>query len=241
MVNAFVPLESNPEVLTRLGTSIGLDPDLAFHDVYSLDDPDLLSFIPRPALALMLVFPISESYEKYRQEQDKDRSPYEAALDDDVIWLKQTISNACGTYALLHSTLNGPAFNHVLKGSLLDTFHNDLPALSTKERVTYIENSRSLETAHAAVAQDGDTAAPDASEDINLHFIAFVKSDSGKLYEMDGRRLGPIELTTLGPDDDVLSPAATVFVKQFMDREAQATRTSSYMSFSLVALAPALD
>ncbi|KAJ8101404.1 hypothetical protein POJ06DRAFT_96296 [Lipomyces tetrasporus] len=242
MVNSFVPLESNPDVLTRLAESLGLSDDLSFHDVYSLDDPDLLSFIPRPALALMLVFPVSDAYEEYRREQDKDTPPFETSSDDDVIWLKQTIGNACGTYAVLHSTLNGPAFDHVRPNSVLAQFKADLAPLTTKERVGYIENSNSLEAAHSAVASDGDTTAPDATEEVNLHFVAFVKSKSNVLYELDGRRAGPIRLTKLAPENDVLSPAAVLFVKRFMDREAQAASPSaSYLSFSLVALAPSLS
>ncbi|KAK9495921.1 hypothetical protein V1508DRAFT_408830 [Lipomyces doorenjongii] len=242
MVNPFVPLESNPDVLTRLAVSLGLSDNLSFHDVYSLDDPDLLSFIPRPALALMFVFPVSDAYEEYRREHDKDQVPYETSPEDDVIWLKQTIRNACGTYAVLHSTLNGPAYDYVRSDSILAQFKADLAPLTTKERVNYIENSKALEVAHSAVASDGDTAAPDANEEVNLHFVAFVKSKSNVLYELDGRRAGPIALTKLAPENDVLSPAAVLFVKRFMDREAQAASTSpSYLSFSLVALAPGID
>ncbi|KAK9364795.1 hypothetical protein V1509DRAFT_635178 [Lipomyces kononenkoae] len=242
MVKAFVPLESNPEVLTRLAASLGLSADLSFHDVYSLDDPDLLSFIPRPAFALMLVFPISDSYEQYRREEDKDKPVFEASPEDGVIWLKQTIGNACGTYAVLHSTLNGPAEDYIQPNSILSQFKADLALLSTIERVEYIENSKSLEAAHSAVASEGDTAAPDANEEVNLHFVAFVKSKSNVLYELDGRRAGPIKLAKLGPDDDVLSPSAVPFVKRFMDREAEAVSPSaSYLSFSLVALAQAID
>ncbi|KAK9374825.1 uncharacterized protein V1513DRAFT_444522 [Lipomyces chichibuensis] len=242
MVNPFVPLESNPDVLTRLAVSLGLSDSLSFYDVYSLDDPDLVSFIPRPALALMFVFPVSDAYEKYRREQDKDQPSYEISPEDDVMWLKQTIKNACGTYAVLHSTLNGPACDYVKPDSILAQFKADLAPLTTKERVNYIENSKALEVAHVTVASDGDTAAPDANEEVNLHFVSFVKSKSNVLYELDGRRAGPIELTKLAPEDDVLSPAAVLFVKRFMDREAQAASPSpSYLSFSLVALAPAID
>ncbi|KAK9240516.1 hypothetical protein V1525DRAFT_395229 [Lipomyces kononenkoae] len=242
MVKAFVPLESNPDVLTRLAVSLGLSDDLSFHDVYSLDDPDLLSFIPRPVFALMLVFPISDAYEQYRREQDDDKPASEAAPEDGVIWLKQTIRNACGTYAVLHSTLNGPAEDYLQSNSILAQFKADLALLTTNERVDYIENSKSLEVAHSAVASEGDTIAPDANEEVNLHFVAFVKTKSNVLYELDGRRTGPIKLIELAPEDDVLSPAAIPFVKRFMDREAEAVSPSgSYLSFSLVALAEAIN
>ena len=55
--NHYIPLESNPAVFTSLIHTLGVSPALSFQDVYSLDDPDLLACIPRPVLALILVFP----------------------------------------------------------------------------------------------------------------------------------------------------------------------------------------
>ncbi|KFY94614.1 hypothetical protein V500_03123 [Pseudogymnoascus sp. VKM F-4518 (FW-2643)] len=43
----FVLLESNPEVMTSLLHNPGLSPTLSLHDVYSLTDPALLSFVPQ--------------------------------------------------------------------------------------------------------------------------------------------------------------------------------------------------
>ena len=43
----FIPLESNPELFTQLIYQLGGRPSLAFEDVFSLDDPDLLAFITR--------------------------------------------------------------------------------------------------------------------------------------------------------------------------------------------------
>ena len=39
---AFYPLESDPELFTTLVHDLGLAPTLAFHDVLSIDEPDLL-------------------------------------------------------------------------------------------------------------------------------------------------------------------------------------------------------
>jgi len=73
---AFVPLENNPEVMSSLVHKLGLSSMLSFHDVFSIDDPDLLAFVPRPATALLLVFPVSKSYETFRIEEDKDTADY---------------------------------------------------------------------------------------------------------------------------------------------------------------------
>jgi ubiquitin carboxyl-terminal hydrolase L3 len=103
-------LENNPEVMTTLVHNLGLSPQLSFHDVFSIDDPELLAFVPRPAYALLLVFPCSETYEKFRREEDATREEYDASgPDEPVVWYKQTIKNACGLIGLLHGVSNGEA------------------------------------------------------------------------------------------------------------------------------------
>lgn len=91
------PIENNPEVLTELSHTLGLDPSLGFYDVYSLDDTELLAFVPRPALALVLVFPVSDSYEKAKRQADDSLEQSNGVDEKGVVWLKQTIGNACGT------------------------------------------------------------------------------------------------------------------------------------------------
>ena len=59
--------------MSALVHKLGLNKKLAFHDVFSIDEPELLAFVPRPAYALLLIFPVNETYEKFRIEEDKDR------------------------------------------------------------------------------------------------------------------------------------------------------------------------
>lgn len=71
----FIPLESNPVVFTELIHRLGIPRSLEFQDVLSLDDPDLLGFLPRPAYALILVFPTTEAYETRIKEKIAGSSP----------------------------------------------------------------------------------------------------------------------------------------------------------------------
>jgi Ubiquitin carboxyl-terminal hydrolase, family 1 len=104
----FVPLENNPDVMNSLVHNLGLSQSLAFQDVFSIDDPELLEFVPRPAHALLLIFPVSEVYEKARFDEDKSISVYDGAGEDErVLWFRQTIGNACGLIGLLHAVGNG--------------------------------------------------------------------------------------------------------------------------------------
>lgn len=94
--------------MTSLVHKLGLSPALSFHDVFSISDPDLLSFIPRPATALLLVFPVSKSYERLRVTEDADKTNYEGKGEGEpVVWYKQTIRNACGLIGILHAVSNG--------------------------------------------------------------------------------------------------------------------------------------
>lgn len=100
--------------MSSLLHNLGLSKDLSFHDVYSIDDPDLLAFVPRPAHALLLVFPVSDTYERFRTQEDADKEKYEGhGSGEEVMWYKQTIGNACGLIGVLHGVSNGEARNHV--------------------------------------------------------------------------------------------------------------------------------
>lgn len=106
--NLLICVENNPEVMSSLVHKLGLSPELSWHDVYSIDDRSLLAFVPRPAHALLLVFPTSSAYEKARHEEDEPLPDYSGTgPDEEVLWFKQTIGNACGLMGLLHAACNG--------------------------------------------------------------------------------------------------------------------------------------
>lgn len=106
----FIPLESNPDVFTELAHKLGLSTSLVFEDVLSLDDPELLGFLPRPAFALILVFPTTDDYEKRVQDEDAKFEEFRTSEGaGDLIFFKQTINNARGLYAILHAVCNGEA------------------------------------------------------------------------------------------------------------------------------------
>lgn len=100
-----------------------------------------------------------------------------------------------------------------------------------------LEESEELEAAHKGVAEQGDTAAPDANDDVELHYVCFVKSEKdGHLWEMDGRRKGPLDRGELG-EEDVLGEKAREVVQGFIEREKESGR----VDFGLVALVPGFD
>ncbi|KAK4617908.1 Ubiquitin carboxyl-terminal hydrolase isozyme L3 [Fulvia fulva] len=237
----FIPLENNPEVMTSLLHKLGLSLNLAFHDVFSIDDPDLLAFVPRPAHALLLVFPVSDTYEKFRRSEDLNKQEYEGhGPAEDVIWYKQTIGNACGLIGLLHGVSNGTARPYVQEGTDLDKLIKSAVPLKPVERAELLEETEELEKAHQAAAATGDTAPPQAEDSIDLHYVCFVKGGNGHLWEMDGRRKGPLDRGEMPADEDVLGPTALEKgVRAFLKREEEAG--GGELRFSLIVLAEALD
>ncbi|KZZ96109.1 Peptidase C12, ubiquitin carboxyl-terminal hydrolase 1 [Moelleriella libera RCEF 2490] len=234
---AFIPLEANPELMTKLIHKLGVSPALALHDVYSLTDPDMLSFIPRPALALLLVFPITAVYESSRMAEDNTIDEYRGTgSQEPVVWWKQTIRNACGMMGLLHAVSNGPARNLIEQGSILDTLLQKSIPLAPRDRSVLLEKTPEIAAAHKEAASAGDTSPPDAQDDIDLHYVCFVKGNDGALWELDGRRKGPIRRGDLPENEDMLSERAlSLGILKFLEREGGDLR------FSAVALAGSLD
>jgi len=237
----FIPLENNPEVMSSLLHKLGLSQQLGFHDVYSIDDPDLLSFVPRPAHALLLVFPVSDTYEKFRVEEDSSKEVYNGSgPNEPVMWYKQTIGNACGLIGMLHGVSNGPARSFIEADSSLSTLLRDATPLKPLERADLLYESQALETAHQSAASSGDTSAPSADDNVDLHYVCFVKSENNHLWEMDGRRKGPLDRGQLAADEDVLSEhALNLGVRSFLKREAEVG--GGDLRFSLIALAESFD
>lgn len=227
--------------MTRLAHELGLNQTLQFHEVYSLTEPELLEFLPRPAYALLLVFPVTETYEKFRRDEDSAREDYSASgHGEPVVWFKQTIRNACGLIGLLHAITNGEARQQIAAGSDLEKLLKEAIPLNPKERAELLYQSKSLEAAHSTAAAGGDSTAPDANANVDLHFVAFIKDADNNLWELDGRRKGPLNRGKLSKEQDVLSEQGQeIGVRAFLKREEEAG--GGELRFSVVMLGPSMD
>ncbi|KND92651.1 Ubiquitin carboxyl-terminal hydrolase isozyme L3 [Tolypocladium ophioglossoides CBS 100239] len=240
---SFIPLENNPEVFTSLVHDLGVSEDLGFYDVYSVDDPDLIALIPRPALALIFITPPgmynavrAEDGVVYVRAGDDVNTSYltynKSGADEPVMWFQQTIGNACGLIALLHSVANGEAGEFVKSGSLLDGLIKKAAPLEPVQRAAALYESEALEQAHMRAARLGNTAAPSAEKHAKHHFLAFVKGKDNHLWELEGCVDGPIDRGELGSGEDVMSDSALEKgVKRFLKH------SNGNLEFSIVALA----
>lgn len=228
-VHAVVPLESNPEVFTDFAHKLGLSPLLAFTDIFSLDDPDMLAFLPRPLQAVILLFPVTEAYESF-----KDTENVETLDNTKVIWMKQIVKNACGLYALLHVLLNIKD-GFIVQQSAVSNFRQNIMQ-GNANAVTLVQNiAREI---YSGFSQQGQTEAPPAEENVELHFVCFVKRPEG-IYELDGRRAGPV-LLEKGPgnSDDILDDdCVKLRVKKYMSLVSG----ENALNFAMMGLAPSMD
>jgi ubiquitin carboxyl-terminal hydrolase L3 len=108
--------------------------------------------------------------------------------------------------------------------------------MAPTQRSQLLEKTPALATAHKEAASGGATAAPDANDDVDLHYVCFTKGSDGGLWELDGRRKGPIRRGDLDKNEDALSAKAlSMGALKFLEREGGDLR------FSAVALAGAVD
>ncbi|KAG9603163.1 ubiquitin carboxyl-terminal hydrolase, partial [Aureobasidium melanogenum] len=229
-------LENNPDVMDRLATKLGLSPSLQFYDVYSLDDPELLAHIPRPALALLVIIPLTAAWDHNRKAEDEHKEIYTGCgSGEPVIWFKQTIGHACGSIGLLHSLINGHAVDYITPGSDLANIRSQAIPLDTTRRAEMLYNNEAFEIAHKSVEEAGDSNVDSSLERNGGHFVSFVKCD-GKLWELEGSRKGPLDRGSLGDDEDVLSPRALEMdIKRIIALDA--TGGEGELRFSCIALA----
>ncbi|KAI1423022.1 ubiquitin carboxyl-terminal hydrolase, family 1 [Xylaria sp. FL1777] len=227
----FIPLESDPAIFSRLIHLLGAPKSLVFEDVLSLDEPHLL---PRPALALIFIFPTTDCAGTPAMVEPSEKENALRASNEDIIWFKQTINNACGLYGILHALSNSSARDLLDPSSFIARLIRDCISLPPRDRASAIEDSYELEVAYSSVARQGGSAVPNNAEDeVDFHYVCFVRSSQNNhLYELDGDRHGPIDTgVILEPEDDLLSKNVVGFVRQYIE---QGKRNANYGLMALL-------
>lgn len=239
----WIPLESNPEGFNAWASKAGLITTCnQFGDIYGLDD-ELLAMVPQPAKAVILLFPLTDDFKKKRDARyaEKLKELGEGHIDPTIIWIKQTIGNACGTMAILHALANSPVELEPMSatGEFIEQCKHKTPL----ERAKLLESTPLFKNIHAETATTGQTAPP---EDLNvdLHFTCFVEAPdasarqpgsveySKRLIELDGSRDGPMDH---GPVDDFLKDVAKVVKEDFIGC------SDGSLNFTLISLGPGPD
>ncbi|CAH0626920.1 unnamed protein product [Chrysodeixis includens] len=222
-----LPMESNPETMNKYLQKLGVSDKWRMVDVIGLEE-ETLNWVPRPVLAIVLLFPLSDKYEKHRREQETDLLVKGSQAPKDVFHLKQVLSNVCGTIALVHSVANN--IPHIeLQDGLLKNYLNEAKDLDATAKGILLENSTAILDAYREIVRTGNEAAADPDEVVNNHFVTFVHKD-GQLFELDGRKSLPINHGPTTPER-LLEDAAKV-CREFIARDPD------NIGFNVVALVP---
>ncbi|GFG04525.1 ubiquitin carboxyl-terminal hydrolase isozyme L3, putative [Aspergillus udagawae] len=203
-IKTFIPLENNPDVLSRLCENLHISGGLGFHDIISTSPAFLQECYFRPCHAL-IVLAEGPIYQAARSAVNPTIPEYKGSgPSEPVIWMKQTIGHACGLMALLHVVFNLEGGRYVRPGTALDLLRQQAIRLRPTERAQLLYNSSFLEEVHMDAASRGSSNVPSPREDNRHHFLAFVQTD-GKVWELNGGMNGPLFRGVLGEGEDLLS------------------------------------
>lgn len=190
---AWLPLESNPEVLNEFAERVGLASHFEFVDYYG---PGVLD---RDTKAFLLLFPFSESIYAFRQREDAQirSQPSYLEFSEHLCFVKQVedFGNACGTIGCLHVCLNTDGAMD--ESSSLNSFRKSSKKSSPQERGRLLHQTEAFKSVSdsAAVSSEAQTACPDRDgPDLDHHFAAFILDEvTSHIFEMDGTKYGPID------------------------------------------------
>jgi ubiquitin carboxyl-terminal hydrolase L3 len=184
------PLEANPDVMNEYVSGMGMSvTDHSFNDIFGLDD-ELLAMVPTPVVAVLCLFPYTDEIEAYRERLLQQKQSEGQQISDKVYFMKQTVSNACGTVGIMHSIANNLDKVNIAPSTFLQTFFEKTAQMTPAQRAEELEGSDEVEESHGRSAQQGQSNLENLDTPINLHFVCFIHRD-GTLYELDGTKSEP--------------------------------------------------
>ena len=178
----------------------------------------MIGFVIRPVLAVIFLYPVhGEQLDQdfsLLSESEEERKEKDLELGKDLYTIQQTISNACGTIALIHALANNlPAFKFK-EDSILKKFIDSTQDKSPIERGLLLEDELELAQAHEECAESGDSLLePERS---NQHFIALIHHKN-YLWKMDGRKDKHSIRVNTATSDSVLESVAE-YAQAFMKK-----------------------
>lgn len=204
-MSVLTPLSNDPESLTDYTKTLGVEESsFVYAEVFSLD-PDMLAILPPDPKALIFLFPVGEK-DGPLEKRHQDDKPIEGKTP---FFIKQYVSNACGTIAVIHSIANNVDSFKIKEGSWLDKYIKSMKDKTPKERGDELQKDDSIQEVHETAATEDDT--PMLEKFDNFHFIAFVPFE-GKVWELDGRKPEPI---CHGEFEDFFTKVRDVITTQF--------------------------
>ncbi|EGR30024.1 ubiquitin carboxyl-terminal family 1 protein, putative [Ichthyophthirius multifiliis] len=219
------PLESNPDVINPYIQNLGFDTSkYQWVDLMSTEDW-AQEMLPKPCVAVVFLFPITENTIKYDQEEEKKQQQ----VDAKVYFMKQFARNACGTVGVMHAMLNMIEQHPELakKDSILEKFYAQTSTMTPEQRGNYFLQCKELKHQHCEAVEQGQAQ---MQEDVNTHFVCFIEKN-GHIYELDGRKKSPVNHGNSNSENFLKD--ACILAKKLMERDPQ------QVNFTILALCKA--
>jgi ubiquitin carboxyl-terminal hydrolase L3 len=211
----WLPLESNPEVFNTTLGKLGFDPSvLVFQDVYGTEDW-AFAMVGTPVVGVLFCFGMGEHHKKANlpDPTPKDQIP------EDLFYMHQISGNACGMVGLYHIVGNiEPEVqkNYMKEDGILGRFFAKAKGQSYPDLAKAFDSDKELRDAHGTSVQMGQS---EVQSKVNNHFVAFVHQDGG-LFELDGRKSGPIRYGSTTPET-LLADACAVIKTEYMEKDPE--------------------
>lgn len=233
---AWLPLESNPEVLGAFARRIGLPEAWTFVDVLGLDS-ELLGLVQGPVAALILLFPCTERIFAARAAQDAALRAGRGAATEELFFMRQVpnFGNACGTIACLHALTNSRHILQMAGDAPLEAFVRSNLDAAPEARGQALLTAEALKAPSDDAAVDTSAQTPCPHRDgppLDHHFVAFVRTPEGRLVELDGTKRCPVDHGATTAETFLEDAAAAV-------RASYVAADPDVHGFALMALAAA--
>ncbi|XP_043942713.1 ubiquitin carboxyl-terminal hydrolase isozyme L5 [Protopterus annectens] len=185
-------MESDPGVFTELIKGFGCT-GAQVEEIWSLDSENFEKL--KPVHGLIFLF-------KWQPGEEPAGSIVQDSRLDTLFFAKQVINNACATQAIVSVLLNC-IHDDIHLGETLTEFKEFSQSFDAAMKGLALSNSEVIRQVHNGFARqqmfEFDAKAAAKEEDA-FHFVSYVPV-SGRLYELDGLREGPIDLGPCNQDD----------------------------------------
>ncbi|XP_001380338.2 ubiquitin carboxyl-terminal hydrolase BAP1 [Monodelphis domestica] len=235
MNKGWLELESDPGLFTLLVEDFGVK-GVQVEEIY-----DLQSKCQGPVYGFIFLFKwIEERRSRRKVSTLVDET---SVIDDDIVnnmfFAHQLIPNSCATHALLSVLLN---CSNVDLGPTLSRMKDFTKGFSPESKGYAIGNAPELAKAHNSHARPEPRHLPEKQNGISavrtmeaFHFVSYVPI-KGRLFELDGLKVYPIDHGPWGEDEEWTDKARRVI----MERIGLATAGEPYhdIRFNLMAVVP---
>ena len=96
--------------------------------------------------------------------------------------------------------------------SILDHYLKDSAGKTAEDRAFILEGMEEFRKIHDKYGLAGQSDVPTEEDEVAFHYVAFVKTEDGKMIELDGLKKGP--LVVKESCDDLLSDAAATIMSR---------------------------